>query len=65
MEAIRNLIGGLATRIGGRDSARTCRRCGQPIELDDFFGLSEAVCRPCRDERLVPLRVHSDEQRAA
>jgi len=65
MEAIRTLIGGMATRITGRDPARRCRRCGEPIELDDQFGLSETVCRACRGERLAPLRLDRNERRAA
>jgi formylmethanofuran dehydrogenase subunit E len=55
----------MATRIAGRDPARRCRRCGEPIELDDLFGLSETVCRACRGERLRPLRTDVDERRAA
>jgi hypothetical protein len=25
-----------------------CRSCGNPICRDDAFGVSEAVCAPCR-----------------
>jgi hypothetical protein len=27
-----------------------CRRCSQPIDRSDRFGLSERVCGPCRRE---------------
>lgn len=35
------------------ESARGCRRCGQPIVLSDGFGLSEGICSRCvrRDAR--------------
>jgi formylmethanofuran dehydrogenase subunit E len=32
----------------GLESGRFCRRCGELISASDEFGLSEAVCRPCR-----------------
>jgi len=51
MERIRNLIVQLAIRSAGRDPARVCRVCREPIELADYFGLSETVCRPCRGEQ--------------
>jgi hypothetical protein len=28
---------------------RWCRVCHEPIAPDDPFGLSEHVCRPCRE----------------
>jgi hypothetical protein len=34
--------------LGGAESGRWCRGCGESIARDDRFGLSEAVCRPCR-----------------
>jgi hypothetical protein len=35
------------------ETARGCRRCGQPIVLSDGFGLSEGICSRCirRDAR--------------
>jgi hypothetical protein len=51
MERIRNLITQFTVRSTGRDPARRCRVCREPIELDDYFGLSEMVCRPCRGEQ--------------
>jgi hypothetical protein len=30
-------------------SGRRCRTCGNTITKRDAFGLSEAVCSPCRD----------------
>lgn len=34
--------------IGGPSAGRACRRCGDSISDDDYFGWSESVCRPCR-----------------
>jgi hypothetical protein len=34
--------------LGGVESGRWCRGCGESIERDDRFGRSEAVCRSCR-----------------
>ena len=28
----------------------SCRRCAEPIDRSDPFGLSERVCGPCRSE---------------
>jgi hypothetical protein len=38
------------------ESARGCRRCGQPIVLSDGFGLSEGICTRCvrRELRASP-----------
>jgi phage/plasmid primase-like uncharacterized protein len=33
-----------------RDTGRTCRSCGGPIEFDDKFGRGEGVCRRCRGD---------------
>ncbi len=30
------------------ESGRNCRSCDEAIARDDAFGLSEAVCAPCR-----------------
>ena len=30
------------------ESGRNCRTCAEAIARDDAFGLSEAVCAPCR-----------------
>ena len=30
------------------ESGRTCRSCDEAIDRGDAFGLSEAVCAPCR-----------------
>jgi hypothetical protein len=30
------------------EGGRYCRRCGESIQASDEFGMSEAVCRPCR-----------------
>jgi hypothetical protein len=40
------------------ESARGCRRCGQPIVLSDGFGLSEGICTRClrRDVRPAARR---------
>ena len=32
----------------GLEAGRSCRCCGQSIVVDDPFGMSEGVCRPCR-----------------
>jgi NMD protein affecting ribosome stability and mRNA decay len=39
-------------------SARGCKRCGQPIVLSDGFGLSEGICSACirRDMSRAPRR---------
>jgi hypothetical protein len=34
--------------LAGLETGRWCRRCGEPIERSDPFGLSEGVCVPCR-----------------
>jgi hypothetical protein len=39
----------LRTLFVGLPIGRWCRVCDQPIGSDDPFGLSERVCRPCRD----------------
>jgi hypothetical protein len=38
------LLNSLARRFAGRD----CRRCGESIYATDPFGVSEGVCRGCR-----------------
>lgn len=35
----------------GKNPGRRCRRCGEPIDLNDAFGLSESVCRSCCGRR--------------
>jgi hypothetical protein len=35
--------------IAGVEGGRACRACGDPIHPRDDFGLSEYVCRSCRD----------------
>ncbi|HUK44350.1 MAG TPA: hypothetical protein VLV28_03570 [Gaiellaceae bacterium] len=32
----------------GLESGRACRSCGEAIHAHDAFGISEGVCRPCR-----------------
>ncbi len=32
----------------GLPEGPACRRCSQPIQRSDLFGLSERVCGPCR-----------------
>jgi hypothetical protein len=34
--------------MAGIESGRCCRSCGESILRDDYFGLSEGVCRACR-----------------
>ncbi len=46
MDALHTLIlRGLSLPTGP-----SCRRCAQPIERSDQFGLSERICAPCRGE---------------
>jgi len=40
----------LKTLLTGLPIGRWCRSCHQPIGREDPFGLSEGVCRPCRDD---------------
>jgi len=35
--------------LAGLESGRWCRSCEESISGDPF-GMSEGVCRPCRDE---------------
>jgi formylmethanofuran dehydrogenase subunit E len=46
MSAIRVWLRGLA----GRETGIRCRRCSEAISDTDQFGVSERVCRPCRDD---------------
>ena len=41
----------LRTLLVGLPIGRWCRVCAEPIAADDPFGLSEQVCRPCREPR--------------
>ncbi len=34
--------------FAGAEAGRSCRRCSESIPGDDGFGMSEAICRPCR-----------------
>lgn len=36
--------------LAGLESGRWCRSCEEPIPSGDPFGMSEGVCRPCREE---------------
>jgi hypothetical protein len=36
--------------FAGGESGRWCRGCGEAISREDLFGLSEAICRPCREQ---------------
>ncbi len=40
----------LKTLLTGLPVGRWCRSCSEPIERNDLFGLSEGVCRPCRED---------------
>jgi len=40
----------LKTLFTGLPVGRWCRSCHEPISHEDPFGLSEGVCRPCRDD---------------
>jgi hypothetical protein len=44
-----NTIWRLLRSLAGLESGSTCRRCSESILAADPFGLSEGVCRPCRD----------------
>jgi hypothetical protein len=35
----------------GLETGRDCRRCNESILREDPFGMSEGVCRPCRNSR--------------
>jgi hypothetical protein len=39
----------LKTLLTGLPVGRWCRACSEPIAPSDPFGLSEGVCRPCRE----------------
>jgi hypothetical protein len=39
----------IRTLLTGLPVGRWCRSCSEPINPRDQFGLSEGVCRPCRD----------------
>jgi hypothetical protein len=45
-DAMSNL---LTTLLTGLPIGRWCRSCSDPISASDPFGLSEGVCRPCRE----------------
>jgi len=36
--------------LTGLESGRWCRSCEESISASDPFGMSEGVCRPCREE---------------
>ena len=38
----------LLRALVGLEAGRSCRRCGESILRTDPFGMSEGVCRPCR-----------------
>jgi hypothetical protein len=35
--------------LAGLESGRWCRQCSESIPGGDQFGMSEGVCRPCRE----------------
>lgn len=36
--------------LSGEHTGCDCRRCREPIREQDFVGMSEGVCRPCRSD---------------
>jgi hypothetical protein len=50
--------------LAGLESGRWCRCCSESITRSDEFGLSEGVCRPCRQPGPPGLhRLHGANRR--